>query len=64
MLSMVAVLFMHVPSDMLLKCEDYHWLKEGIEETTLFTPAEKFDIITRWIEHTEPSCFDNKDAND
>ena len=64
MLSTLAVLFMHVPSDMLLKCEDYHWLKEGIKRTTLFTPAEKFAIITKWIEHTEPSCFDNKDAND
>jgi hypothetical protein len=64
MLSTLAVLFMHIPSDLLLKCEDYHWLKEGIEETTLFTPAEKFAIITKWIEHTEPSCFDNEDAND
>ena len=55
---------MHVPSDMYLKCEDYKWLKEGMEDTTLFTPSEKFEIITKWIEHTEPSCFDNKDAND
>ena len=55
---------MHIPQDLLLRCEDYHWLKEGIERTTLFTPAEKFAIITKWIEHTEPSCFDNKDAND
>ena len=64
MLSTLAVLFMHVPKDMYLKCEDYHWLKQGIQETTLFTPTEKFQIITKWIEHTEPSCFDNEDAND
>ena len=64
MLSTLAVLVMHVPSDMYLKCEDYHWLKEGIESSTLFTPVEKFQIITRWIEHTEASCFDDKDAND
>ena len=64
MLSLLTVFAMHVPTSDYLKCEDYHWLKEGIETTTLFTPAEKFDIITRWIEHTEPSCFDSKDAND
>ena len=53
---------MHVTPENYLKCEDYHWLKEGIESSTLFTPAEKFSIITRWLEHTEPECFDNKDA--
>ena len=64
MLSLALIFFSHVPPENLLRCEDYHWLKEGIESSTLFTPSEKFDIITRWIEHTEPSCFDNKDAND
>ena len=64
MLSLALIFFSHVPPEHLLKCEDYYWLKEGIESSTLFTPAEKFDIITRWIEHTEPHCFDNKDAND
>ena len=64
MLSTLAVLFMHIPSDLLLKCEDYHWLKEGIESSTLFTPVEKFEITLKWMEHTEPSCFDDKDAND
>ena len=55
---------MHVPPENYLKCEDYHWLKEGIESSTLFTPAEKFSIITRWIEHTDPACFDDWDAHD
>jgi len=64
MLSFLTVFAMHIPPDLLLKCEDYHWLKEGLERSTLFTPSEKFTIITKWIEHTEPSCFDNKDAND
>ncbi len=62
MLSFLTVLAMHVPSEHLLRCEDYVWLKEGIQSSTLFTPSEKFQIITRWIEHTEPSCFDDKDA--
>ena len=64
MLSLLTVFAMHVPPENYLRCEDYEWLKEGIQSSTLFTPAQKFNIITRWIEHTEPSCFDNKDAND
>jgi hypothetical protein len=64
MLSLLTVLFMHVPPEDYLRCEDYEWLKEGIQSSTLFTPSQKFDIITRWIEHTEPSCFDTKDAHD
>jgi hypothetical protein len=42
---------------MYLRCEDYEWLKEGIETTTLFTPAQKTEIILKWIEHTDPHCF-------
>jgi len=53
---------MHVPQDMYLRCEDYEWLKEGIQSSTLFTPAQKAEIILKWIEHTDPHCFDNKDA--
>ena len=64
MLSSLAVLFMHVPAEMYLKCEDYHWLKQGIEETTLFTPFEKSDLLIHWMNHTDPHCFDSKDAND
>ena len=64
MLSLLTIFAMHVPPENYLKCEDYHWLKEGIETTTLFTPAEKFSIITRWIEHTDPACFDDWDAHD
>jgi len=62
MLSLLSVLFMHVPQDMYLRCEDYEWLKEGMESSTLFTPAEKYEIILKWIEHTDPHCFDDKDA--
>ena len=64
MLSLLTVFAFHIPQEYYLKCEDYHWLKEGIESSTLFTPSEKFQIITRWIEHTDPACFDNKDAHD
>ena len=59
MLSLLSVLFMHVPPEMLLKCEDYEWLKEGIQSSTLFTPMQKTEIILKWMEHTDPHCFDD-----
>jgi len=64
MLSLALIFFSHVPVENYLRCEDYEWLKQGLEETTLFTPAEKSAILINWIEHTDPHCFDNKDAND
>ena len=64
MLSLLTIFAMHVPPENLLRCEDYKWLKEGLMNTTLFTPAEKTDILINWINHTDPHCFDNKDAND
>jgi len=64
MLSLLTIFAMHVPPENYLRCEDYHWLKNGIQETDLFTPMEKFDIILNWMEHTDPHCFDNKDAHD
>ena len=59
MLSLLTIFAMHVPPEDFLRCEDYRWLKEGIETTTLFTPAEKFDITLHWMNHTDPACFDN-----
>lgn len=64
MLSLALIFFSHVPVENHLRCEDYEWLKQGLEETTLFTPFEKADILIHWMEHTEPHCFDSKDAND
>jgi hypothetical protein len=64
MLSLALIIATHVPVKDFLRCKDYQWLKKGMEETTLFTPAEKSEIILDWIEHTDPHCFDNKDAND
>ena len=60
MLSILTIFAMHIPMDMYLKCEDYEFLKEGVLETELFTPGEKFDLILNWMEHTDPHCFDNK----
>ncbi|AOV61914.1 hypothetical protein BOW91_gp032 [Synechococcus phage S-WAM2] len=39
-------------------------MKQGLDETTLFTPFEKADIYIHWMEHTDPQCFEAQDAND
>jgi len=64
MLSLALIFFNHIPPEHFLRCEDYKWLRQGMEESELFTPAEKSHYIIHWIEHTDPTCFDNKDAND
>ena len=64
MLSLALIFFSHVPPENFLRCEDYAWLKEGIEQSDLFTPLEKFEFTLHWMEHTDPTCFDSKDAND
>ena len=64
MLSLALIFFSHVPPEDFLRCEDYRWLKQGMEEATLFTPAEKSHLILHWMIHTDPRCFDSKDAND
>jgi len=55
---------MHVPPEMYLRCEDFDWLANRLARTEVFTVSEKFDLLTNWMNHTDPHCFDNKDAND
>ena len=64
MLSLLTVFAMHVPPSEYLKCEDFDWLANGLARTELLTVSEKLDILTKWMEHTDPHCFGNKDAND
>ena len=64
MLSLMTVFAMHVPPSNYLKCDDYEWLKQEVQDSNVFTPVEKFEIILNWMEHTDPHCFDNKDAHD
>ena len=59
MLSLALIFFSHVPPEMHLNCDDFNWLREGLGETTAFTPFEKADILIHWMEHTDPKCFDN-----
>ena len=61
MLLLSLLLATHVPQEQYLRCDDYEWLKEGIQSSTLFTPVEKFSIITKWIHHTDPKCFEDKE---
>jgi hypothetical protein len=64
MLSLALIFFSHVPVENYLRCEDLKWLKQGLDETTLFTPFEKADIYIHWMEHTDPQCFEAQDAHD
>jgi hypothetical protein len=62
MLSFLTVLAMHVPTSEYLRCKDFDWLANRLARSELFTPAEKFDLLVHWMNHTDPHCFDNKDA--
>ena len=64
MLSLALIFFSHVPSEDYLRCEDFDWLANGLARVEVFTPSEKLDILTNWMDHTDPHCFDSKDAND
>jgi hypothetical protein len=64
MLSLALIFFSHVPPEMYLRCEDFDWLANRLARTEVFTVSEKLDILTNWMKHTDPHCFDNKDAND
>ena len=64
MLSLLTVLALHIPPEMYLRCEDFDWLANGLAKVDFFTPSEKLDILTNWMDHTDPTCFDNEDAND
>ena len=59
MLSLALIFFSHVPPENFLRCEDYQWLKNGLEESDLFSPSEKSEMTLHWINHTDPTCFDN-----
>jgi len=64
MLSLLTVFAMHIPSEQLLRCEYFDWLANGIARVDFFTPSQKLEILTNWMDHTDPHCFDSKDAND
>ena len=64
MLSLALIFFSHVPPEMYLRCEDFDWLANRLARTEVFTVSEKLDLLTNWMNHTDPHCFDNKDAND
>jgi len=57
MLLLMLMLATHVPQSNYLTCEDYEWLKRGVNESSLFTTSEKVMLIFKWMEHTDPVCF-------
>ena len=64
MLSLLTILALHIPPEDYLRCEDFDWLSSGLASVDFFTPSEKLHILTNWMDHTDPTCFDNEDAND
>jgi len=59
MLSLLTVFALHIPPKMYLRCEDFDWLANSLATVDFFTPSEKLEILTNWMEHTDPQCFDN-----
>ena len=64
MLSLLTVFALHIPPDFYLRCEDFDWLANNLATVEFFTTSEKLDILTHWMEHTDPVCFGEQDAND
>jgi hypothetical protein len=50
----------HVPQDLYFKCDDFDWLKERTLRSELLSVSKKIDIISNWINHTDPKCFEDK----
>ena len=56
-----------VLASMMLTCEQFDWLKEGVFRSELLTTSEKLDFIFRFADGTDSGCFniaDPQDAND
>ena len=50
----------HVPQDLYFKCDDFDWLREGALKSELLSVSQKVDIISNWMHHTDPKCFEDK----
>ena len=60
-------MFLPLLASMMLTCEQFDWLRQGVFESTLLTPSEKLDFVFRFADGTDPECFnvaDTQDAND
>jgi len=45
-------------ASMLMTCEQYDWLKEGVFKSEILSPSEKLDFIFTFADGTDPKCFD------
>ena len=50
----------HVPQDLYFKCDDFDWLKERALRSELLSVSKKIEIISNWMHHTDPKCFEDK----
>jgi len=44
-------------SKILMKCEDFDWLTNGVFESELLTRDEKLTFLSIFIRGTDPACF-------
>ena len=51
----------HVPQEQYLRCKDYEWLTERTLSSEILSVSQKIDFITRWLHHTDPKCFEDKE---
>lgn len=56
-LPLMLALAQPVPEKLLLSCDDFDWLVEGVMSSELLTPYQKVEFISRFAHGTDPSCF-------
>ena len=61
MLLLSLLLATHVPEEQYLRCKDYDWLKERAVSSELLSVTQKMDLITHWMNQTDPKCFEDKE---
>jgi len=44
---------------MLLSCDDFSWLMQGVVEAKTLSPGEKIEFIARFMQGTDPKCFED-----
>jgi len=43
---------------LLMSCDDFSWLLQGVVESELLSPGQKIEFIGRFMQATDPACFD------
>jgi len=62
MILLSLLLATHVPQSNYLRCEDFEFLSQGLLESELFSVSEKVSLVFKWMDHTDPVCFQLEDS--